>query len=60
MCIGLANGGYIPPEDETENIKSHICDNICRFAVDCNLTQDELDEHCESCIVDKITKIEVK
>lgn len=42
----------------TEEIKSHICDSICRFANDCRLTQDALDEHCENCIVDKIAKIE--
>ncbi len=44
--------------DTTEEIKSHICDSICRFANDCSLMQDELDELCENCIVDKITKIE--
>lgn len=45
-------------QDETEDIKSHICDDICRFANDCSITQEELDEHCANCIVDRITRIE--
>lgn len=45
-------------QDETEDIKSKICDDICRFANDCSITQEELDEHCANCIVDRITRIE--
>lgn len=65
MCLGLGNG-CVPKEekvsllkqDETENIKSKICDDICRFANDCTITQEQLDEHCANCIVDRITRIE--
>ena len=46
--------------DVTTETKEKICDSICRFAVDCNITQEQLDKKCENCIVDKITKIEVK
>lgn len=45
-------------QDETEDIKSHICDDICRFANDYNITQEQLDEHCANCIVDRIARIE--
>lgn len=44
----------------TEDMKSHICDDLCRFANDFDITQDELDEHCENCIVDQIRKIEMR
>lgn len=47
-------------QDETETIKSKICDDICRFAVDCSITQEQLDEHCANCIVDRIARIETK
>lgn len=46
-------------QDATDEIKEKICDNICRFAVDCNITQDQLDEYCEKCIVDKIRRVEM-
>ena len=45
-------------QDETEDIKSKICDDICRFANDYNITQEQLDEQCANCIVDRITRIE--
>lgn len=47
-------------QDMTEDMKSHICDDLCRFANDFDITQDELDEHCENCIVDQIRKIEMR
>ena len=46
--------------DITEDIKSHICDKICRFANDFYITQDQLDKYCENCIVDSIRKIEMR
>ena len=65
MCLGLGNGCVVKEkgfsllkQDKTEDIKSKICDDICRFANDYNITQEELDEHCANCIVDKITRIE--
>ncbi len=65
MCLGRGNGYAVQKkgfsllrQDETQEIKAHICDDICRFANDCSLTQDELDKHCANCIVNKITRIE--
>lgn len=45
-------------QNVTEDIKSHICDDLCKFANDFYITQDDLDEHCKNCIVDKIKRIE--
>lgn len=65
MCLGLGNGCVVKEkgfsllkQDETEDIKSHICDDICRFANDYNITLEQLDEQCANCIVDKFTRIE--
>lgn len=47
-------------QDETETIKSKICDDICRFAADCSITQEQLDDYCANCIADRIVRIETK
>lgn len=67
MCLGLAPG-YIKPEkeeklsllkqDPTESFKETVCDHLCRFPRELH-SQDELDEICENCIVDKVKKVEV-
>ena len=65
MCLGLGNGCVVKDkgfsllkQDETETIKSKICDDICRYANDYTITQEQLDEHCANCIVDRMTRIE--
>lgn len=46
-------------DDATENVKEIVCDFICQYRY-CAKTQDEMDEICAECILNKISKIEVK
>lgn len=45
-------------KDITERVIEHICDELCKHAVDPNLTQDKLDDICEGCIINEISRIE--
>lgn len=47
-----------PQDDATESVKGIICDYICQYRY-CAKNQDEMDEICADCIVNKIAKIEV-
>ena len=46
-------------QDVTEKVVEDICDNICRFANDYKLTQEQLDVLCDNCIINKIRKVEM-
>lgn len=43
-------------KDPKEELTENICDNICKHSVS-DLTQDELDEKCEHCIVNRIVDV---
>ena len=43
-------------KDPKEELTEHICDNICKYS-NSDLTQDELDEKCEHCIVNRIVDV---
>ena len=65
MCMGLASG-YIEQEklsllkkDPTETFKETVCDKICRFPRE-TVSEDQLDDLCSCCIVDKVKKVELE
>ncbi len=43
-------------KDPKEELTENICDNICKYPVS-DITQDELDEKCEHCIVNRIVEV---
>ncbi|MCI9641240.1 MAG: hypothetical protein HFJ98_00370 [Eubacterium sp.] len=43
-------------KDPKEELTEHICDNICKYS-NSDLTQSELDEKCERCIVNRIVDV---
>lgn len=43
-------------KDPKEELTEHICDNICKYS-NSDLTQSELDEKCEHCIVNRIVEV---
>ncbi len=43
-------------KDPKEELTEHICDNICKYS-NSDLTQDEIDEKCEHCIVNRIVEV---
>lgn len=43
-------------ETEVGNVVEIFCDKYCRFPVECK-SQDELDEHCDSCEFVKLFNI---
>ena len=45
-------------KDPKEELTENICDNICKHPVS-DITQDELDEKCEHCIVNRIVTVEL-
>ena len=65
MCLGLATGYKEPErksllkEDPTEKFKETVCDAICRFPREA-LSEDELDDICESCILNRTKKVELE
>lgn len=42
--------------DPVEELTECICDSLCKYQ-DLNNTQDELDEKCESCILNRIESV---
>ncbi len=63
MCMGMNNyrgksEAAVKPKslirkDPIEELTEHICDNLCKYPVS-DITQDELDEKCQSCILNRI------
>lgn len=43
-------------KDPKEELTENICDNICKYS-NSDLTQDEFDEKCEHCIVNRIVDV---
>lgn len=43
----------------TENFKATVCDDICRHPWKVP-SQEELDEICEDCILNKVKKVELE
>lgn len=43
-------------KDPKEELTENICDNICKYPVS-DITQDELDEKCRDCIVNRIVDV---
>lgn len=43
-------------KDPIEELTENICDNICKYPVS-DITQDELDEKCENCILNRIVDL---
>lgn len=43
-------------KDPIEELTEHICDNLCKYPV-ADITQEELDEKCRSCILNRIESI---
>lgn len=43
-------------KDPKEELTENICDHICKHPVS-DITQDELDEKCEHCIVNRIVDV---
>lgn len=44
--------------NETEKMKSVICDKICRYSM-MHISQEELDNFCSKCPLNKVKRIEV-
>lgn len=44
-------------EDPTETVKTEICESLCKHWTN-DKSQDELDECCDSCVLNKIKRIE--
>lgn len=44
------------PEEKTEEIMALVCDHLCHFPFVC--TQDQLDELCQTCPLEKLLKKE--
>lgn len=43
-------------KNPVEELTEEICDNLCKYPVS-DMTQDELDEKCERCIVNRIVEV---
>jgi len=43
-------------KDPKEELTEHICDNLCKYPVS-DITQDELDEKCSTCILNRIESL---
>lgn len=43
-------------KDPIEELTEHICDKLCKYPVS-DITQDELDKKCQSCIVNRIESL---
>lgn len=43
----------------TENFKATVCDDICRLPSVVS-SQEELDDICEDCILNKVKKVELE
>lgn len=43
-------------KDPMEELSEYICDKLCKYPV-ADITQDELDEICESCILNRIESL---
>lgn len=43
-------------KDPIEELTENICDNICKYPVS-DITQDELDEKCRDCILNRIENV---
>lgn len=43
-------------KDPKEELTENICDHICKYS-NSDLTQDEFDEKCEHCIVNRIQDV---
>lgn len=65
MCMGLASGYREPvrksllKEDPTENFKETVCDELCRYPREAS-SQDDLDDICENCILNRVKKVELE
>lgn len=44
------------PEEKTEEIMALVCDHLCHFPFVC--AQDQLDELCQTCPLEKLLKKE--
>lgn len=51
-------GNILSENDETEKMKSVICDNLCRHSM-MQISQEELDNFCSECPLNKVKRIEV-
>lgn len=43
-------------KDPKEELTENICDNICKYP-NSDLTQSEIEEKCERCIVNRIAEV---
>lgn len=43
-------------KDPIEELSEHICDNLCKYPI-ADITQEELNEKCESCILNRIESL---
>lgn len=43
-------------KDPIEELTKHVCDNLCKYSV-VDITQEELNEKCESCILNRIESL---
>lgn len=43
-------------KDPIEELTEYICDNLCKYPAS-NITQDELDDICENCILNRIESL---
>lgn len=43
-------------KDPKEELTEYICDNLCKYPVS-DITQDELDEKCSTCILNRIESL---
>lgn len=43
-------------KDPIEELTEHICDKLCKYPV-ADITQDELDDICENCILNRIENL---
>jgi len=46
-------------ETEVGKVVEQICDKYCKFPIECK-NQDELDEHCDNCVLIRLMNIEKK
>lgn len=43
-------------KDPIEELTEHICDKLCKYPI-ADITQEELNEKCESCILNRIESL---
>lgn len=43
-------------KDPIEELSEYVCDELCKYPVS-DITQDELDEICQSCILNRIESL---